>query len=343
METNIYDHYIAVDWSIKNMAIARMTKKLNAIKVVDVPSDIVELKVYLGALKGTIALTVEETTTAQWLYTELKDCVDRILICDPYRNRLLSDGPKTDKIDAAKLVQLLKAGLLKEVYHSADQFLVLRRLVSGYDDLVRSGVRLKNQRYSLLRACGKSGKEKKDATVVDPSAEYVLTTLDRQIQSYEEEKKGYEKQFQKCARACPEIRHQASLPGIGLINAMKIVSQVVCPNRFPDKGHYISYAGLMKLEKMSGGKSYGRRSPRYSRILKSVYKTGAFAAIEGDNPIHHYYNDLINEKGYPEYQARHAVSRRLAVLSWGVFKSGKAYQVPRRKDVRDRQEVVSSL
>jgi hypothetical protein len=36
----IYDHYIAIDWSIENMTIARMTKKSNMIKVFDVPSDI---------------------------------------------------------------------------------------------------------------------------------------------------------------------------------------------------------------------------------------------------------------------------------------------------------------
>jgi hypothetical protein len=28
MKDSIYDHYIAIDWSIKNMAIARMTKKI---------------------------------------------------------------------------------------------------------------------------------------------------------------------------------------------------------------------------------------------------------------------------------------------------------------------------
>ena len=45
METNKeYDHYIAVDWSIQNMAIARMTTRSNKITVVDVPSDIEELK-----------------------------------------------------------------------------------------------------------------------------------------------------------------------------------------------------------------------------------------------------------------------------------------------------------
>ena len=84
----------------------------------------------------------------------------KIVICDPYRNRLLSEGAKTDKIDASKLAQLLKAGLMKEVYHSCDKFLYIRRVVSGYEDLVKAGVRLKNQRCALLRACGKRGNEK---------------------------------------------------------------------------------------------------------------------------------------------------------------------------------------
>jgi hypothetical protein len=115
MKDTIYDHYIAIDWSIKNMAIARMTKKSNKITAIDVPSDIEDLQVYLTNLRGTKILAIEETTTSQWLYAELKEYVDRILICDPNRNKLLNEGPKTDKIDASKLVQLLKAGLMKEV------------------------------------------------------------------------------------------------------------------------------------------------------------------------------------------------------------------------------------
>ncbi len=130
MKDSIYDHYIAIDWSIKNMAIARMTKKSNKITVIDVPSDIVEFQGYLKNLQGTKILAIEETTTSQWLYTELEDYVDRMVICDPHRNKLLSEGAKTDKIDATKLVQLLKAGLMKEVYHSAEKFIYVRRVVS---------------------------------------------------------------------------------------------------------------------------------------------------------------------------------------------------------------------
>ena len=225
MKDIIYDHYIAIDWSAINMAIARMTKRSNKITAIDVPSDIKELQFYLKNLKGTKILSIEETTTSQWLYTELKEYVDEVLICDPYRNSLLSEGPKTDKIDATKLVQLLKAGLMKEVFHSTDKFIYLRRLVSGYEDLIKAGVRTKNQRYSLLRICGKNGHEGKDFKLDSREDQFVLEGLDRQIQNNTIEKKNYTKEFQRLAKKYPEIRHQKSIPGIGLINAVKIVAR----------------------------------------------------------------------------------------------------------------------
>jgi len=331
MKDIIYDHYIAIDWSMINMAIARMTKKSNKITVIDVPSDTVELKVYLKNLSGTKIVTIEETTTTQWLYTELKEYADKIVICDPLRNRLLSEGPKTDKIDASKLVQLLKANLVKEVYHSTDTFLYLRRVISGYEDLVKAGVRLKNQRHALLRACGKKGD--KDKKLESHGDQFVLECLDRQIEAYSNEKKGYEEEFKRLVKKYPEIKQQKSLPGIGDINAVKIVSRIVTPYRFIDNGHYLSYAGLIKLDRISGGRSYGKKTPRFCRQLKSVYKSGVLAAIGGNNPINDYYEYLMKEKGYPEFNARHKACRRLAILSLGVFKSGKKYQPYRRDHV----------
>ena len=65
-----------------------------------------------------------------------------------------------------------------------------------------------------------------------------------------------------------------------------------------------------------------------------MYKTGALAAIGGNNPINDYYEYLIKDKGYPEYNARNAVCRRLAILSLGVFKSGKKYQPKRRNNLK---------
>ncbi|MEW6086884.1 MAG: hypothetical protein AB1498_01025 [bacterium] len=53
MNDTIYDHYIAIDWATKNMAVARVTKKSNDIITIDVPSDIGNLQDYLKSLKGS--------------------------------------------------------------------------------------------------------------------------------------------------------------------------------------------------------------------------------------------------------------------------------------------------
>src|SRR5260370_234879 len=112
-----YDHYIAVDWSMRTMAIARLAGPTERLSELEVPASVSELAIYLKSLRGTKILTFEESNSSQWLYVEMKNLVDKLLICDPHRNRLLSDGPKSDRIDAKKLVQLLKCGLMKEVFH----------------------------------------------------------------------------------------------------------------------------------------------------------------------------------------------------------------------------------
>ena len=53
-----------------------------------------------------------EGPMAQWLYRNLQDAVDRIVVCDPRPNApIAQDGDKDDAIDAAKLAALLRGGL----------------------------------------------------------------------------------------------------------------------------------------------------------------------------------------------------------------------------------------
>lgn len=278
----MYDHYIAVDWALNNMAIARMTAISNDIKSIDVNADIKELQIYLKNLKGRKILTVEETTTSQWLYTELKEFVDEIIVCDPYRNRLLSEGPKNDKIDSQKLVHLLRSGLLKKVYHSGDEFIYLRKLISGYEDLIKSGVRVKNQRSALFRASQKNSKEK--TTLANPHDSFVLEGLDRTIIAYENEKQRYEAEFKRLSKIHKSIGHLKTISGIGDINAVKIVARVVDASRF-DRNSWWCYCGLVKLEKISWNRSYGKKNPRFCRAMKAVFKTAALASIGGEKSI----------------------------------------------------------
>jgi transposase len=323
-ETNMFDHYIAVDWAQENMAIARMTSESGRIRTIDVPSDIEELKLYVKGLRGTTMLTFEETTPAHWLYTELKPLVTEIVVCDPYRNRLLNEGAKTDKIDAEKLVQLLRAGLLKPVFHSGEELFRLRKIVSGYDDVVRAGIRLKNQRASLFRALGL---DKRGENLPHPSETFVLEGIDRGIEAYEKEKQRYEEKFKELHRKHQAIRNLESLPGVGLINATKILAIVLDARRFPDRGHFLSYCGLVQLDRVSGGKSYGKRTPRFNRALKCVFKTAAMSiTIHPKGAMWGYYQYLTQEKKYQDHNARNALARRIATLAYGVLKTGKQFE-----------------
>lgn len=314
-----YDHYVAVDWSIKVMAIARLTKRGTVPLVVERPADLSELREYLMRLNGSTILTVEETTTAQWLYMELRKCVTRIVICDPYRNRLLSDGPKTDKIDAQKLCALLRAGLLKEVFHGAEKLYQLRRLVSAYEDVVKAGVRAQNQRSSVLRGEGSE-------QCRTQQTQFILDNLDKSITLYRETKAGYEQQFEGWCQRDKRLRAQCGIPGIGMIGAVKIQAYVIDAHRFPKAGHYLSYCGLVNLEKTSGKRCYGYRKPRFNHTLKSVYKSAALAAMHGHNPMREYFEYLLSKKGVAEHHARHAVARYIAKVSYGMLKSGEQYQ-----------------
>ena len=309
-----YEHYVAIDWSQKVMAIAHMSLRTEVPRVFERPTDLKELKTYLGSLKGRMIITFEESGFAHWLYLELIDCADRILICDPFQNRLLFHGPKTDKIDARKLCELLRAGLLKEVYHSDSALYELRLLVSAYEDVVRSGIRVLNQKGALKLGHRDKGK----------SADFIGKILKENIELYRHSKEQYERRFNDFARRNKLVRFQREIHGIGTIGAVKIVACVVDARRFPYSGKYMSYCGLVKHEKLSGGRSYGRRKPRYSRVLKSVYKTAALAAMKGSNPFREYYDHLLAH-GVAEHNARHAVARYIARISYGMLKSGMRY------------------
>lgn len=315
-----YDHYIALDWAQRNMAIARMAKNSDFPVVTEAKSDVEELKVYLQSLKGRKILTFEECNSAQWLYTELREEVDEIIVCDPYRNHLLKEGHKNDLIDASKLCVLLRNKLLKPVFHCDDAFIRLRKLVSGYEDLIHMIVQMKNRQSAMYRARGKDvgGELKTD------EEQFVAKELKRSLEHHHEQRLLYEAEFRKVRQRHKVVRDLESIPGIGLINAVKLLAIIVSAKRFTNKSPFLVYAGLLKTKAMSGGRAYGRRTPRHSRQLKCVFRTAAMACLntKADHPLKDYYEMQI-AGGAPEYVARHALSRRIAILSLGVMKSEK--------------------
>ena len=72
---------------------------------------------FIQGIHGSIWVTFEEGTSAAWLYDLLQPHVAQVVVCDPRRNALLKAGNKNDRVDARKLSDLLRVGLLTPVYH----------------------------------------------------------------------------------------------------------------------------------------------------------------------------------------------------------------------------------
>ena len=69
------------------------------------------LELFRG-MRGSIHVTFEEGTWAAWLYDLLAPHVAQVVVCNPRKNALLKAGNKSDRIDARKLAELLRTGLL---------------------------------------------------------------------------------------------------------------------------------------------------------------------------------------------------------------------------------------
>lgn len=198
-------------------------------------------------------------------------------------------------------------------------------LVSSYNDLVGAGVRLQNQKSAIYRAENKSHKKDKIITK-NKIKKFILSQLEEDIEKYYTKKEEYEKEFERIITKNKTLRNLKTIPGIGTISSVTILAQVIDSKRFKKPNNYLSYCGLVKHEKFSGGRSYGKRTPRYSRRLKSVYRSAALRSIYYNNPIKEYYNYLISEKKLTDQKARNMVARYIAKISLAIIKNGDKYK-----------------
>jgi len=285
---------------------------------------------YLKGIEGSGKLTFEECELSTWLYEILKPEVDELIICNPVANGDYKKK-KTDKIDARKLSKLLRGGFLTSVFHDGSKREQFRGLLSGYQDLIEDGVRLKNRYKSLFRKNG--NKVKGESLYSDESFlkglkrkdfKFIGKQIYRRLEHMEESRQEYVKEIIQCSKGFKERKYLKSIPGIGSIQAAKIVSQVIDPERFSNKYKYYSYCGLVRHKRMSDGREYGSEKIWGNRILKCVYKMAGHSALRGNSGLKKYY-DSLRLKGISHNNAYNAVCRKIAAISLSVWRKSEKY------------------
>ena len=139
--------YIGMDLHQATISVAVMNSagKLTMESVIE--TNATTILQFIRGLRGTLHVTFEEGTCAAWLYDLVVPHVNKVVVCNPRQNALLKTGNKNDRIDARKLAELLRSGLLSPVYHGESGIGILKELARSYltvsKDLTRVMNRLK--------------------------------------------------------------------------------------------------------------------------------------------------------------------------------------------------------
>jgi len=309
---------------------------------------------FFQGLHGDLHVTFEEGTWAAWLYDLLKPHATKIVVCDPRRNALLRTGNKSDRIDARKLAELLRAGLLSAVYHGEAGARTLKELCRSYQTVSKDVTRVMNRLKALYQSwgipCGGTSVysprhrsewlSKIPEAGVRRRAEHFYQQLDA-LQALRQEAR---RDLLAESRKHGATKLLCQIPCIGPIRAALLVAIIQTPHRFRTKRQLWSYSGLGIQTRTSGEYRYIegqlRRSQKPVELrglnknrnndLKNIFKGAATRASSCTGPLNEFYESLI-AKGAKPSMARLTVARKIAAITLIVWKKGADFDAKHLK------------
>ena len=209
---------------------------------------------FIRGLRGNLWVALEEGTSAAWLYDLLKPHVAQVIVSDPRKNALLKAGNKNDRVDARKLSELLRAGLLTPVYHGNSGVRTLRELSRSYLTVTKDLTRVMNRLKALYRSwaipCAgpkvysprhrSSWLEQLSEAGVRRRAEQLYLQLDGLVQIRRQARRELLTESQKH----PAHQLLRQIPLLGPIRVALLIALLQTPHRFRTKRQLWAYAGL---------------------------------------------------------------------------------------------------
>jgi transposase len=305
---------------------------------------------FIRGLRGSLWVTFEEGTSAAWLYDLLKPEVAEVLVCNPRQNALLRAGNKNDRVDARKLSDLLRAGLLAPVYHGDSGVRTLRELARSYLTITKDLTRVMNRIKGLYRswAIPCAGKkvyslrhrggwlEQISERGVRRRAEQLYEQLDALAKIRRETRRELLGESQK--HSASELLRR--IPRLGPIRVALLIALLQTPHRFRTKRQLWAYCGLALQTRISGeyriteGQlQHSKKVPalrglnhNHNHDLKNLFKSAATQA--GSNAkkdaLGEFYENLL-AKGMKPAMARLTLARKMAAIVLKVWKKGERF------------------
>ena len=333
--------YIGMDLHKKTTTFCAMTKEGEVLRECKIPTVPEEVEKFIKSFgKQEDLKIVLEPVSQSGFYADFLESLDtEVHLAHPKRVKAIAFAKvKTDKIDAKVLADLLRSNLLPESYHAPRETRLLKEKARSRMSLVEIRTQLKNKVHAILfrnaivypkttlfTKQGRMWLEK-----LELSVEYRnhLDSNLKIIDSINQEIVSMEKNIKQTVLNDEALSLLKTIPGVGDITALTILSEIGDINRFPDPRHLHSYAGLVPRVYASG------ESSRYGRITKEGSKFLRYIMIE---TAHHqmllkrnlvglkwYYQRLASRKN--NQTAAVATARKLLTIVWKVLQEKRPYQ-----------------
>ena len=309
---------------------------------------------FIQGLRGELYVTFEEGTWAAWLYDLLKPHVSKLVVCNPRKNALLKTGNKSDRIDARKLADLLRAGLLSPVYHGEVGVRTLKELARSYlaitQDLTRVMNRLKAVYRSWAIPCaGRSvyaprhradWLDKLREAGVRRRAERLYQQLD-QLQLLRQQAR---RDLLAESRKHGARQWLRRIPYLGPIRAALLIALIQTPHRFRTKRQLWAYSGLAlethnsaeyrfvagELQRSKKLLAIRGLNQNHNHDLKYIFKSMATIASARPGPLQDFYAVLLS-KGMKPTMARLTLARKIAAITLIIWKKGERFDAAKLK------------
>jgi transposase len=349
------DKYIGMDVHQATISIAVLDSAGKLVMESILETKAATILQFIQGLRGNLYVTFEEGTCAAWLYDLLKPPrVTKVVVCDPRKNVLLKSGNKSDRIDARKLAELLRTGLLSPVYHGETRVRVLKELARSYLTIVKDLTRVMNRLKALYRswAIPCAGQQvyaphhraewlgKLSEVGVRRRAVRLYQQLDV-LQSLRQEAR---RELLAESRKYPAARVLRQIPYLGPLRVAVLIALLQTPHRFRTKRQLWAYSGLALETHTSGeycfveGQLRRSRKPlairglnkNHNHDLKYLFKSAAITASARPGPFHDFYSALL-AKGMKPTMARLTLARKIAAITLSIWKKGEHFDAEQLK------------
>src|SRR5712691_5221227 len=314
------EKYIGMDIHQASISVAVMDARGKLIMECLLETKAATILEFIQGLRGTLALTFEEGTSAAWLHDLLKPHVNRLVVCDPGKNALLRDGNQNDRVDARNLAELLRTNQVHAVYHGQPGICALRELGRSYSTLTQDSTRVMNRIKSGYRSwaipgAGTSVYSRRHraewlAQLVEPGVRIRAEHLYQQLDSLEPVRQAARRELLRESRKHAAVKLLRQIPAIGPIRSALLVAILQTPHRFRTKRQLWAYSGFAVQTYDSGefrvvrGKLQRNReritvrglNRNHTNDLKNLLKGAAISAIQRPGPLQDFYAALV-EKG----------------------------------------------